>query len=88
MSGFVCSPGDSFMPGLRCFFVFSLVPLLSAIAFATDANHESTLLLRQNWFIQSSENLHSDGAAIINCRLFVQRLVSGNASFHRPECAG
>jgi hypothetical protein len=52
------------MPGLRCFFVFSLVPLLAAITFATDANHESKLLLRQNWFIQSSENLHADGAAL------------------------
>jgi exo-1,4-beta-D-glucosaminidase len=52
------------MPRLRCFFVFSLVFLLSAITFATDPNHESTLLLRQNWFIQSSDNLQSDGAAI------------------------
>src|SRR5579864_8356703 len=64
MSGFACSPGDSFMPGLRCFFLFSLVPLLSAIAFTADANDESKLFLRQNWFIQSSDNLHADGAAI------------------------
>ena len=64
MSGFVCSPGDLFMPKVRCFIVFILVAVLSAIAFATDANHESTMPLRQNWFIQSSDNLQSDGTAI------------------------
>ena len=64
MSGFVCSPGDLFMPEVRCIIVFILVPVLSAIAFATDANHESTMPLRQNWFIQSSDNLQSDGTAI------------------------
>jgi exo-1,4-beta-D-glucosaminidase len=61
------SPGESpFMVRVSCLFLFSLFVVLSAIcaAFGADVTAKPDLLLRQNWFIQSSDNLHSDGAAI------------------------
>jgi exo-1,4-beta-D-glucosaminidase len=54
------------MVRILCVFFLIVFTVLSVIsfAFAADATSQPALLLRENWFIQSSENLHSDAAVI------------------------
>jgi exo-1,4-beta-D-glucosaminidase len=48
---------------LRVFFV-SLLNLSAVIALASDVGNKPDLFLRENWFIQSSADLHANGSAI------------------------
>src|SRR5436190_3689436 len=60
----VQSRGESFMVrSLRVFFV-SLLNLSAVIALASDVGNKPDLFLRENWFIQSSADLHANGSAI------------------------
>jgi exo-1,4-beta-D-glucosaminidase len=54
------------MAGRACLVAQSFLSLLAAIpvTWATDVNQGVQLELRENWFIQSSADVHSDGATI------------------------
>ena len=50
---------------IRLFVVLScLTSLVRGLAGGSEANESHAMLLRANWFIQSSANLHAEGAAI------------------------
>ena len=88
MSGFVCSPGDSFMPGLPPLLRFQ--PCSSAVCNRICHGRQSGIDSAS-----SPELVHPvvgqlalGRGGYIHNRIFVQRLVSGDASFHCPERAG
>jgi len=49
---------------IRPLVVLSYLICLGGIAGASEANESQAMLLRENWFIQSSANLQADGSAI------------------------